>query len=197
MILGDNIFYGQGFQTSLRNASCRARGATVFAYSVKDPERYGIVDFDERDRPLSIVEKPRQPRSNYAVTGLYFYDNQVLDIAARLAPSPRGELEITDVNRVYLERGQLAVERLGRVSPGSIPARRHRFCRPRISCRRSKNGKDSNRLSRRGCLSRGFINEFQLANLAREYKNSYGEYLLRLIEEKSTFDADKRGKAAA
>jgi glucose-1-phosphate thymidylyltransferase len=114
LALGDNIFYGHGFSDVLRSARARTSGATVFAYTVKDPERYGVVEFDSDGRALDIVEKPEAPRSQWAVTGLYFYDNQVIDIAASLAPSARGELEITDVNRAYLDRGQLHVERLGR-----------------------------------------------------------------------------------
>ena len=114
LILGDNIFYGQSFRKTLEKTSCQTSGATVFAYVVKDPERYGVVEIDAQAKALSIEEKPKQPKSSYAVTGLYFYDNQVLDIAANLKPSPRGELEITDVNRVYMERGQLQVEILGR-----------------------------------------------------------------------------------
>jgi glucose-1-phosphate thymidylyltransferase len=114
LALGDNIFYGAHFSDYLRSAAARESGATVFGYQVRDPERYGVVELDEAGRPLSIEEKPRAPRSSYAVTGLYFYDNLVLEIAARLRPSPRGELEITDVNRDYLERGELNVERLAR-----------------------------------------------------------------------------------
>lgn len=114
LALGDNVFYGHGFPEMLRAAAARATGATVFAYHVRDPERYGVVEIDRAGRAVALEEKPQRPRSSWAVTGLYFYDNRVLDIAANLAPSPRGELEITDVNRAYLERGELAVERLGR-----------------------------------------------------------------------------------
>ncbi len=198
LILGDNIFYGQGFQGNLRNASSRKHGATVFAYSVKDPQRYGVVEFDDYDRPVSIVEKPHQPPSNYAVTGLYFYDNQVLDIAAHLNPSPRGELEITDVNRVYLERGQLEVERLGRgfawLDTGTEASL--------LQAANFVQTIEERQGFKIACLEevayrKGFINEFQLAKLAQEYRNSYGEYLLDIVEEKSTDDARRRNKAAA
>jgi len=114
LALGDNIFFGHGFPEVLRAAGARETGATVFGYLVRDPERYGVVEFDGQGRAISIEEKPQHPRSAFAVTGLYFYDNRVLDVAAGLAPSPRGELEITDVNRNYLDRGELSVERLGR-----------------------------------------------------------------------------------
>jgi glucose-1-phosphate thymidylyltransferase len=114
LVLGDNIFFGHGLADLLAGARTREGGATVFAYQVVDPERYGVVEFDQDMRALSIDEKPKQPRSNWAVTGLYFYDEQVVDIAANIEPSARGELEITDVNRVYLERGQLQVELMGR-----------------------------------------------------------------------------------
>jgi glucose-1-phosphate thymidylyltransferase len=114
LVLGDNIFYGHDFARMLRDAAKRTAGATVFAYPVHDPERYGVVEFDEQRRAISLEEKPAKPRSRYAVTGIYFYDAQVVDVAKSLKPSPRGELEITDVNRWYLERGQLTTEIMGR-----------------------------------------------------------------------------------
>ncbi|MDU0343766.1 glucose-1-phosphate thymidylyltransferase RfbA [Bosea rubneri] len=114
LILGDNLYYGHTLPEMMARAKARAKGATVFAYHVRDPERYGVVDFDSAGTAISIEEKPKAPKSNWAVTGLYFYDAQVVDIARNLKPSPRGELEITDVNRVYLERGELSVESMGR-----------------------------------------------------------------------------------
>ena len=114
LVLGDNIFYGQGFTPMLRQAAARQKGATVFGYQVKDPERFGVVEFDEQQRVMSIEEKPKHPKSNFAVTGLYFYDNDVIQIAKQVEPSERGELEITSINQAYLERGDLNVKLLGR-----------------------------------------------------------------------------------
>lgn len=182
LILGDNIFYGQGFQTNLDRAIQRPLGATNFAYWVKDPERYGVVEFDAEGKALSIEEKPKTPRSNYAVTGLYFYDNQVVDIAAGLSPSPRGELEITDVNRVYLQRGQLQVERLGRgfawLDTGTETSllEAANFVRTiedrqglKIACIEEV------------AFYKGFINVQELETLAKGFRNSYGQYLLGLL----------------
>ncbi len=184
MILGDNIFFGHGLPEGLKRASARTNGATVFAYWVSDPQRYGVLAFDESDRPVGIEEKPVRPPSNWAVTGLYFYDNRVLDIAAELRPSARGELEITDVNRVYLEGGDLAVEKLGRgiawLDTGThesllqasqfiqvIQERQglHVACVEEIAYRT------------------GAIDATQLERLARPLsKNHYGRYLLSLLE---------------
>lgn len=182
LILGDNIFYGQGFQANLDRAVARQIGATNFAYRVKDPERYGVVEFDDDGKALSIEEKPKAPRSNYAVTGLYFYDNQVLDVAAGLSPSARGELEITDVNRAYLERGQLHVEQLGRgfawLDTGTETSllQAADFVRTieerqglKIACIEEV------------AFLKGFIHARQLETLAKGYNNSYGRYLLSLL----------------
>ena len=182
LILGDNIFYGQGFQANLDNAVARQTGATNFAYRVKDPERYGVVELDGDGRAISIEEKPKQPRSNNAVTGLYFYDNQVVDIAASLKPSARGELEITDVNRVYMQRGQLYVERLGRgfawldtgtetslLQAGDFVRTIEERQGQKIACLEEI------------AFAKGFIDAGQLETLAKGYNNSYGQYLLGLL----------------
>lgn len=186
LILGDNIYYGHDFETQLREASARTSGSTVFAYHVHDPERYGVVDFDDQRRAVSIEEKPLQPKSNYAVTGLYFYDNQVCDIAASIAPSPRGELEITDVNRVYLERGELNVELMGRgmawldtgtheslLEAGQFIATIENRQGLKVACPEEI------------AYRKGYIDAAKLEQLAQPLKkNAYGQYLLRLLEEK-------------
>lgn len=186
LVLGDNIFYGHDLHLQLGRAMDRQMGATVFAYHVQDPQRYGVVAFDAQNRASSLEEKPVRPQSNYAVTGLYFYDRQVVDIVADLKPSARGELEITDVNRTYLERSQLSVEIMGRgyawLDTGTheslieasnfIETIEHRqglkvACPEEIAYRQ------------------GFIDREQLARLAQPLlKNGYGQYLLRLLEER-------------
>ena len=190
LILGDNIFYGQGFQTNLDRAVSREIGATNFAYRVKDPERYGVVELDGDNRALSIEEKPKRPRSNNAVTGLYFYDNQVVDIAASLRPSPRGELEITDVNRAYMQRGQLYVERLGRgfawldtgtetslLQAGDFVRTIEERQGQKIACLEEI------------AFNKGFISAEQLEALAKGFNNSYGQYLLGLLDGEIDFVA--------
>jgi glucose-1-phosphate thymidylyltransferase len=184
LILGDNIFYGQGQRDLLSRAAGQTSGATVFAYQVKDPERYGVVDFDASGRAISIEEKPKQPRSNFAVTGLYFYDNRVLDIAANLRPSPRGELEITDVNRRYLEWGELRVERFSRgfawLDTGTPE-----------SLNQAANFVETIE-SRQGlkiaCIEEvayrmEFITRDQLARLASHLKSAYGDYLRGIVAQ--------------
>jgi len=183
LILGDNIYYGHGITDLFTSAMGRPTGATVFAYHVNDPERYGVVEFDSRMRALSIEEKPTQPKSNWAVTGLYFYDSDVVDIARELKPSPRGELEITDVNRVYLERGKLSVEIMGRGyawldtgTPDSlleaaefvrVLEKRQGF---KISCPEEI------------AFEKGFIDADQLEKLALALgKSGYGNYLRNFV----------------
>ncbi len=184
LILGDNVFYGHGLTGLLSNARNRTEGATVFGYWVNNPEIYGVVEFDDAGRAISLEEKPPNPKSNYAVTGLYFYDNQVLDIAANLKPSPRGELEITDLNRVYLERGQLTVEIMQRgyawLDTGSHDAllAASNFIETiekrqglKICCPEEV------------AFNMGTINADQLAKLAEPLgKNNYGQYLLKLAK---------------
>jgi glucose-1-phosphate thymidylyltransferase len=187
MVLGDNIFYGHGFSGMLKNADERTEGGTVFAYPVLDPERYGVVEFDAKGKALSIEEKPARPKSHYAVPGLYFYDNRVIDFVKDQKPSARGELEITCVNRKYLEMGTLNVEVLGRgfawldtgthdslLEAGAFVETLEKRQGLKISCVEEI------------AWRKGFIDSAQLENLGRELsKNQYGQYLLRLIKEEN------------
>ncbi len=184
LVLGDNIFYGHDLAKQLRNADARTEGASVFAYHVHDPERYGVVEFDRDFRALSIEEKPQVPKSNYAVTGLYFYDSQVCDIAADIKPSARGELEITDVNKRYLELGQLNVEIMGRgyawldtgthdslLEAASFIATLQKRQGLQVSCPEEI------------AFRQGWIDAAQLQQLAEPLKkNGYGQYLLSLLK---------------
>jgi glucose-1-phosphate thymidylyltransferase len=184
LVLGDNIFYGRGFQSLLAEAAACDAGATIFAYPVKDPQRFGVAELDRDGRIVSLAEKPPQPRSNLAVVGLYFYDNQVVEIAAGMAPSERGELEITDVNREYLRRGQLRCVTFGRGyawfdtgTPGSL-VQAGSF----IETIESRQG------LKIACIEeiamvRGFITAAQLSDLARQLRNEYGDYLLARAAE--------------
>lgn len=187
LVLGDNIYHGHNFQKLLGSAMARPQGASVFAYHVHDPERYGVVEFDKAGKAVSLEEKPKQPKSKYAVTGLYFYDNQVVDIAKQIKPSPRGELEITDVNRTYLEQGTLSVEIMGRgyawLDTGTheslleasqfIATLEHRqglkvACPEELAYRMR------------------WIDSEQLARLAAPLaKNGYGQYLLRVLRDEA------------
>jgi glucose-1-phosphate thymidylyltransferase len=182
LVLGDNIFYGHGFQKMLQEAAGHASGATIFAYLVRDPQRYGVIELDARGQPRSIEEKPEQPKSNYAVTGLYFYDNQVLDIAAGLCPSARGELEITDVNRAYLDRAQLRVEVLGR-GFAWLDTGTHESLLKAANFVETIEARQGLKIAcvEEIALRKGFITREQLDRLARTYDNSYGQYLLDLL----------------
>jgi len=187
MVLGDNVFYGQGFQAMLLRAASRPAGATVFAYLVKDPQRYGVVELDKEGRPIRIVEKPKEPRSNYAVTGLYFYDNDVVEIAANLNPSARGELEITDVNQTYLERGRLHVEIFGR-GFAWLDTGTHESLLEASNFVETIEHRQGFKIA---CLEevayrKGFIDASQLEKLALRYNNSYGQYLLDLLQHPGT-----------
>ncbi len=185
LILGDNIFYGQGFTPILKRASELTEGAIVFGYVVRDPERFGVVEFNEENKAISIEEKPKKPKSNYAVTGLYFYDSSVIDIAKSIQPSARGELEITDINAEYLKQGKLTVELLGRgfawldtgtfsslLEAGQFVETIEKRQGYKIACLEEI------------ALNNGWISKEQVLNIASNYsKNSYGEYLYRLVGE--------------
>ncbi|HPP54652.1 MAG TPA: glucose-1-phosphate thymidylyltransferase RfbA [Thermoguttaceae bacterium] len=184
LVLGDNIFYGQGFQGMLAQAAARREGATVFAYPVKDPQRYGVVELDATGRPVSIVEKPTQPKSRYAVTGLYFYDHEVVSIAESLRPSARGELEITDVNRTYLERGRLRVERFGR-GFAWLDTGTHESLLQAANFIQTIEHRQGWKIAclEEVALRKGFISREQFAALADQYRgSSYGQYLRELLE---------------
>ena len=187
LVLGDNIYYGHDFAKLLERADQRSEGATVFAYHVQDPERYGVAEFDAQGRVLSLEEKPKQPKSNYAVTGLYFYDNQVVELAKSIKPSARGELEITDLNRLYLEKGQLNVELMGRgyawldtgthdslLEAGQFIATLQQRQGLKVSCPEEI------------AFRQGWIDRAQLETLGQALaKNGYGQYLLQILKEKA------------
>jgi len=185
LALGDNVFYGAHFSEYLRSAAGRETGATVFGYQVRDPERYGVIEFDALGRAISLEEKPTNPKSSYAVTGLYFYDNQVLDIAANLQPSSRGELEITDVNRIYLQRGQLLCEKLAR-GIAWLDTGTHEALMQASNYIQAIEERQGLMVA---CLEEiafrmGYISCDDLARLAHSMKTStYGQYLLRVLEQ--------------
>jgi glucose-1-phosphate thymidylyltransferase len=185
LVLGDNIFYGDNLQTLLTRVVGRTEGATVFAYHVDDPERYGVVAFDEQNRATSIEEKPIQPKSSYAVTGLYFYDNQVSEMAASLKPSARGELEITDLNRLYLERGQLTVERMGRGYAWLDTGTHESMLEASLFIQTIERRQGLKIACPEEIAYRlGYIDAGQLAALADGLgKSDYGRYLTRLLAE--------------
>ena len=195
LALGDNIFYGHGFPELLKAAAARETGATVFAYRVRDPERYGVVEFGPDGRAVSLEEKPAKPRSPYAVTGLYFYDNRVLEIAANLEPSPRGELEITDVNRAYLERGELNVEVLGR-GVAWLDTGTHASLLQASNFMQAIEERQGLKVA---CLEEvahrmGYIGAREVREIALSMKNNeYGQYLLRLLDEEAEAGARAGG----
>ena len=184
LVLGDNIFYGHGFTDMLRRADARSEGATVFGYWVNDPERYGVAEFDAHGRVIGIEEKPAHPRSNYAVTGLYFYDGHASDYAAELQPSPRGELEITDLNKVYLEEGSLHLEQLGR-GYAWLDTGTHQSLLEAANYIETIEARQGLRVCcpEEIAFGNGWIDAAQLETLARPLaKNGYGQYLLQLPE---------------
>ena len=185
LILGDNIFYGDGLAVSMQKATQAKQGATVFAYYVKDPERYGVVEFDKTGQAISLEEKPLQPKSNYAVTGLYFYDKQVVDIAKNLKPSARGELEITDVNKIYLAQNNLKVETMGR-GYAWLDTGTHESLLQAASFVQTVQDRQGLKIAcpEEIAYKMGYINADQVLNLAKPLsKNEYGQYLIRIIEE--------------
>ncbi len=182
LVLGDNIFHGFGFSSMLKNVASRKEGATVFGYRVKDPERFGVVEFDDNGNAISIEEKPQNPKSDFAVTGLYFYDNKVVEYAKTLKPSNRGELEITDLNKIYLEENKLKVEILGRgfawLDTGTTESL--------LQASNFVSAMEVNTGMKIACVEEvayrmGYISKEQLSNLAKNFKNGYGEYLQRIV----------------
>lgn len=185
LVLGDNIFYGHDFHLLLANAMARTDGASVFAYHVHDPERYGVAEFDTQGKVLSLEEKPKQPKSNYAVTGLYFYDAQVVELAKTLKPSSRGELEITDLNRLYLEQGRLSVEIMGR-GYAWLDTGTHESLLDASQFIATLENRQGLKVAcpEEIAFRQGWINPGQLQALARPLtKNGYGQYLLRILKE--------------
>lgn len=184
LVLGDNIFYGHGFAETVHDAAQRVAGATIFGYHVEDPERYGVVEFNDQGIAIGLEEKPREPKSSYAVTGLYFYDNAVLDIAATLQPSPRGELEITDVNADYLHRGALRVEHLGR-GIAWLDTGTHESLHQASSFIQIIEQRQGLKIAcpEEVAYRMGYIDDAQLERLAAGIKNEYGAYLRRLLED--------------
>jgi glucose-1-phosphate thymidylyltransferase len=182
LVLGDNIFFGHQLVSMLKSASAQPSGATIFAYPVKDPERYGVVQLDASRRAVSLEEKPKQPKSRYAVTGLYFYDNQVLDIAANLRPSPRGELEITDVNRIYMEKRELSVEVMGR-GIAWLDTGTHDSLLEASAFVQTIEKRQGLKVAcpEEIAFREGFIDAGQLEALAAGIRNDYGEYLRDIL----------------
>ena len=185
LVLGDNIFYGQGFTPMLKQAVARQKGATVFGYQVKDPERFGVVEFDEHKRAISLEEKPKQPKSNFAVTGLYFYDNDVIQIAKEVKPSDRGELEITTVNQMYLERGDLSVELLGR-GFAWLDTGTHASLLEAAQFVETLEKRQGYKVAclEEIALNNGWLSKEQVLKIGQSMsKNDYGQYIISLVNE--------------
>lgn len=187
LVLGDNIFYGQGFTPMLCQAVSRQKGATVFGYQVKDPERFGVVEFDASNRAISLEEKPTAPKSNFAVTGLYFYDNDVVEIAKQVQPSERGELEITTINQMYLERGDLNVERLGR-GFAWLDTGTHESLLEAAQFVETIQKRQGYKVAclEEIALNNGWLSKEQVRDIGQSmHKNEYGQYLISLVDEQS------------
>ncbi len=183
LILGDNIFFGNNIPRQLREAATLGKGATIFAYPVRDPERYGVVEFDAKGKAVSLEEKPQHPRSEYAIPGLYFYDRRVVEFAKSLKPSARGEIEITDLNRIYLELNELHVQQLGR-GTAWLDAGKHEALLQAANFVQAVEERQGVMIScpEEIAYRMGYISRTDLAELAKNYPNSYGEYLARLVQ---------------